>query len=344
MTISPPGLDLPRLQTFFDTRVPEATGPIRAELLSGGRSNLTYRLTDGNIRWVLRRPPLGGLTPSAHDIGREYRIVEALQGSGLPVARSVALCEDVDVIGAPFGIVSYVEGTVIRTQEDLAGYGQHEVDAAAYALVDVLTALHAVPYEQVGLGRFGKPQGYLGRQVRRWYDQWRQVASRQLADVDRLYERLRDATPPESGASIVHGDLRIDNVIFDAADVSVVRAVVDWEMATLGDPLADLGLHLVYRDPLFEPVVGGSAASVSDRMPGASALADRYATASGRDLNQLSFYLALGYFKSAVIAEGIHARHASGVTVGEGFGSAGSAVPALAAAGLEAISGRSAVQ
>ena len=337
-----PGLDLPRLRAFFAERVPEAGTPLQAELLHGGRSNLTYRLTDGRDVWVLRRPPLGGLTPSAHDMGREYRVVEALQGTGVPVARTVALCEDASVIGAPFSVVGYVDGTVIRTREDLHGYEREELGRCAFGLVDALATLHAVPYAEVGLTGFGRPDGFLERQVRRWRDQWSRVATRELPDLDRLHDLLARAVPRESAASIVHGDLRVDNAILDPDDLGTVRALVDWEMSALGDPLADLGLHLVYGDPEFEPVLGGSAASVSDRMPSADALAERYARTSGRDLARLNFHVALGYFKIAVIAEGIHARHVRGLTVGEGFGTAGTAVPGLVAGGLRVLGAASA--
>jgi aminoglycoside phosphotransferase (APT) family kinase protein len=337
VTGSPAGLDLDAVAGFFAAHVPGAGRLAGAELVSGGRSNLTYLLTDGRSRWILRRPPLGGLTPSAHDMAREYRVVAALGGSGVPVAPAVALCGDPAVLGVPFSVVGYVPGEVLRTRQDLGRYPDEAVTRCGFALVDTLAALHAVPFAEVGLAQFGRPQGYLGRQVRRWHDQWARVATRPLPDVDVLHARLAGQVPPESGASIVHGDFRIDNVILDPGDLTTVRAVVDWEMATLGDPLADLALHLVYRDAAFGPVVLGAAAAVSGRLPSPRALAGRYAAASGRDLGRLDYYLALGYFKIAVIAEGIHARHLAGQTVGEGFASVGAAVPELAAAGLRAL-------
>ena len=337
---APEGLDLAALQRFFDERVPQASGPISAELLHGGRSNLTYLITDGYRRWVLRRPPLGGLTPSAHDIGREYRVVSALRDTGVPVAAAVALCEDPGVLGVPFSVVAHVDGVVPRTREDLAGRSDGELRRCAFGLVEALAALHTVEYERVGLAGFGRPEGYLTRQVRRWRDQWARVATRELPDIERLHAELEKRVPPESAASVVHGDPRVDNAILDPADLGTVRALVDWEMATLGDPLADLGLHLAYRDPLFEPVLGGSAASADDRLPAADRIAEHYARVSGRDLGRLDFYRALGYFKIAVIAEGIHARHVQGHTVGEGFETVGGAVPALAAAGLAVLAGQ----
>uniref|UniRef100_A0AAU1M2T2 Phosphotransferase family protein n=1 Tax=Streptomyces sp. NBC_00148 TaxID=2903626 RepID=A0AAU1M2T2_9ACTN len=340
MNTTAQGLDLPALRHWFERHAPEIEGPVTAELLHGGRSNLTFRLDGPAGSWVLRRPPLGGLTPSAHDMGREFRVVRALWGTDVPVARAVALCEDPDVLGVPFSVVEHVSGTVLRTRSDLERLPHEGAEACAYALVDAMASLHAVPYEEIGLGRFGRPEGYLGRQVSRWRDQWDRVATRELPDLMHLHGLLAQRLPTESAAAIVHGDVRVDNAILDPDDPGRVRALVDWEMATLGDPLADLALHLVYRDEAFEPVLGGSAASVSDRFPAPADLAERYARVSGRDLGPLDFYLGLGYFKIAVIAEGIHARYADGLTVGDGFETVGSAVPRLAAAGLAALTGR----
>ncbi|NKQ56101.1 phosphotransferase family protein [Amycolatopsis sp. K13G38] len=330
------GLNMPALERFFSEQVAGFAGNLTAELVTGGRSNLTYRLTDGASEWILRRPPLGGLTPSAHDMKREYEVVAALAGTGVPVARACVL-GDAEVLGTPFSVVEYVDGLVIRTKEQLHVLPGEEIHRCAYGLVDTLARLHAVDPVAVGLGGFGRPEGYLARQIRRWNDQWHRVRTRELADVDRLHSLLAEACPPESGAAIVHGDYRIDNAIIDPDDPGTVRALVDWEMATLGDPLSDLGLHLVYCDPAFEPVLAGSAASTSPRLPGVEDLAQRYATVSGRDLGRMPFYLALGYFKIAVIAEGIHARFVQGMTVGAGFDTVGSAVAPLAAAGLRAI-------
>jgi aminoglycoside phosphotransferase (APT) family kinase protein len=330
------GLDLPALQAWFDATVP-GTGPLRAELVAGGRSNLTFRLTDGHSAWVLRRPPLGGWTPSAHDMAREYRVVAALDGSGVPVARAVALCDDPSVLGVPFHVAEYVEGQVIRSRDQLDALSDADVERCALALVEVLGRLHAVDPVAVGLEGFGKADGYLRRQVRRWHDQWSRVKTAELPDVDALHAELERGCPAESGASVVHGDFRIDNTILDPADPGAVRAVVDWEMATLGDPLADLGLHLAYRDPVFEAVLGGDAAATSPRLPPPEALAAHYAAVTDRDLRDLAFYLGLGYFKAAIIAAGIHARHVHGHTVGDGFEGAGTAVAPLAAAGLTAL-------
>jgi aminoglycoside phosphotransferase (APT) family kinase protein len=304
--------------------------------MQGGRSNLTYKLTDGRHAWVLRRPPLGGLTPSAHDMHREYQVVAALSRSTVPVARPVAYGGK-GVLGVPFSVVEHVDGAVIRTQQQLHALPAADIEGCAYGLIDVLAGLHAVAPRAVGLDGLGQPTGYLARQIRRWHGQWQRVHTRTLQDVDDLHARLTEACPEESGVSIVHGDYRIDNAILDPGDPGIVRAVVDWEMATLGDPLADLGLHLVYSDPVFAPVLAGSSASTSDRLPRPTELAQLYAEATGRELVRLSFYLALGYFKIAVIAEGIHARFQQGLTRGSGFETVGDAVAPLAAAGLRIL-------
>jgi aminoglycoside phosphotransferase (APT) family kinase protein len=333
---APEGLDLDALQRFFEETL-GADGPLHAELLQGGRSNLTYRITDGHSSWVLRRPPLGALTPSAHDMGREFRVVSALADSGIPVAAPVRYCEDVSVLGVPFSIVSYVPGRVIRTHDQLHTLSAADIVRCGNNLVDLLAQLHAVPPAEAGLAGIGRADGYLVRQIQRWRDQWGRVASRDLQDIDTLHARLADDVPAESGSAIVHGDYRIDNAILDPDDPARVLALVDWEMATIGDPLADLALHLVYRDSAFDPILGGFAASTSDRLPSIPQMAQRYAAASARDLGELHFYLALGYFKLAVIAEGIHSRYLRGNTRGSGFDRVGEAVPDLAAAGLRAL-------
>lgn len=333
------GLDLDALHTFFTDHVDGYAGTLHAELVTGGRSNLTYRLTDGSHSWILRRPPLGTLTPSAHDMAREYRITSSLATTGVPVAPGTALDADGSVFGAPFALVGYVPGTVIRSEEDLDALSDDEVHRCALSLVDTLATLHQVVPQEVGLEDFGRPEGYLLRQVRRWYGQWQQVKTRELSVIETLHSRLENRCPGEHGAAIVHGDYRIDNAILSPTDSATIRAVVDWEMATLGDPLSDLALHLVYRDPAFAPVLGGSAASTSTRMPPTDTLIEQYTATSGQDLGNLDFYLALAYFKIAVIAEGIHERHLRGDTRGDGFATVGHATQPLADAGLHALKG-----
>jgi aminoglycoside phosphotransferase (APT) family kinase protein len=336
--MSPDGLDLTALDAFLRRHVDGYRGGVTAELVSGGRSNLTYRVTDGEHVWILRRPPLGTLTPSAHDMGREYRVVAALAGSGVPVAPAVALADE-SVLGVPFALTGFVDGIVVRSEDDLAALDDAGVRATAFSLVDTLAALHAVDVTTGPLSELGRPAGYLRRQVERWYGQWQRVATRELPDVDTLHGLLEATCPAESDHAVVHGDFRIDNAILDRDDPTTVRALVDWEMATLGDPLADLALHVVYGDPVFAPVLAGAAASTSPRMPGADELVERYAAVSGREPRDWAFHRGLAYLKVAVIAEGIHARHLRGDTRGDGFATVGEATAPLAAAGVVAARG-----
>ncbi|MFD0029449.1 phosphotransferase family protein [Streptomyces sp. NPDC055059] len=333
------GVDVPALQRHFERHVPECAGELSLSLLHGGRSNLTYEVTDGTHRWVLRRPPLGVLTPTAHDMDREYRVVAALGGTGVPVARAVLSCTDAEVIGAPFCVVDFVEGTVLRDGEEAAALPAADARRAGDALVDALVELHSVDAAEAGLGDFGRPEGYLERQLRRWRGQWAKVATRELPGLGALHDRLAASLPASSGAAVVHGDYRLDNTILAPGDFGRIAAVVDWEMATLGDPLADLGMLLMYWDPVCESVLGTShVPSANPGFPTGRELAERYAARSGRDVASIAWYQALGCFKLAVIAEGIHARYLAGQTVGTGFERVGSAVPALLRSGAELLS------
>ena len=331
------GLELPALQKYFDANVAETAGKFEATQLTGGKSNLTYRLDDGTNRWVLRRPPLGVLTPTAHDVAREYRVIRALAGSAVPVAEPVICCEDASVIGVPFAVVCFVDGTTLQDGDQASQLSSEEARLRSTALVDSLAALHSVDYAAVGLENFGRPAGYLGRQVVTWRRQWDRVTTRHFTDLDRLYNRLEQAVPVESAHAIVHGDYRLDNVIFDADSPGRIAAIIDWEMATLGDPLADLALLQVYWDPATAPVLGvRHAPSANDGFLSADEMAQRYQELTQRAVDDLSFYRALGYFKLAVIAEGIHQRFLSGHTVGSGFDTVGSAVGVLLDRGLNA--------
>lgn len=332
----PPGLDLRALQAYFDEHMAACRGPLRAGIVAGGRSNLTYRVTDGVTVWALRRPPLGGLTPSAHDVGREYRVMAALRESGVAVPSTVTLCTDPEVIGAPFSVVAWVEGTVLRSRDDTRDVPPAELAACAQAMVAQLARLHALSFADLGLGEFGRPAGYLRRQLTRWRGQWDLIATDTPRALDRLYQGLEAGLGRESAASIVHGDFRLDNLIFAADDLADVRAVVDWELSTLGDPLADVGVLLAYRDPAVDPLLGRPA-STAPEFPAAGHLAREYARLSGRDLTRLPWYLAFAYFKIAIISQGVHSRYTHGVTVGDGFAEAGRSVPLLLEAGLRTL-------
>ncbi|MGV0871750.1 phosphotransferase family protein [Mycolicibacterium sp. XJ879] len=340
MTTSPEGLDLQALDRHLrSVGIPRA-GELRAELIAGGRSNLTFLVRDDASQWVLRRPPLHGLTPSAHDMAREYRVVAALADTPVPVARAVTMRNDDAVSGAPFQMVEYVEGRVVRYADELEQLGdQAAISDCVDALIKVLADLHSVDPEAVGLGDFGRPSGYLERQVRRWGGQWELVRRDDDpcdADVRRLHSALAGAIPPQSRSSIVHGDYRIDNTMLDADDATKVLAVLDWEMSTLGDPLSDAALMCVYRHPMFN-VIHASSAWASPLMPEVDDLANRYAVASGQSLDNWDFYMALGCFKVAIIAAGIAYRARVGGGVADDTEQVDQAVGPLIAEGLKTL-------
>ncbi|WP_306204263.1 phosphotransferase family protein [Actinoplanes sp. RD1] len=321
------GLDLSSLQAYL------GTGELTATMFAGGRSNLTYAVTDGTHRWVLRRPPLGHVLPTAHDMAREHKVLDALSRTGFPVPRPVRLCTDPDVIGAPFYLMDHVDGTIYRAVADLEALGPDALHDLVLSLVDTLADLHALVPAEIGLGDFGRPEGFNERQVRRWKKQLDASRSRELPGIEELHDRLAAAVPAGGRGTVVHGDYRLDNVLI--GDKLQVNAVLDWEMSTLGDPLSDVALMLVYTQrPLLQQ--GGTArtpVSVPGH-PSQAEIAERYARRSGRDLSALNWYIAFAAFKLAVILEGVHYRFVHGQTVGEGFDTVGALVAPLVTQGL----------
>ena len=356
--ITVPGIpDAPRLVRWLDENgVPSGRDLSGIELFSGGKSNLTYRLSgppsaggaagspgaddaagspgDGDL--VLRRPPLGHVLPTAHDMRREYRVISALHGTSVPVPEPIAYCPDPEVIGAPFYVMRYVPGLVLRTQKDAGQITTAEARKISERLIDTLAAIHQVDVAAAGLDDFGRPGGYLARQLKRWQRQWELSVTRDLPSFDRLVTRLAERLPPDDAARpaiLVHGDFRLDNVLLQTSPEVRVGAVVDWEMSTLGDPLADLGLTLTYwadaddAERLAIKVPGDVTAR-----PGflsSREVAARYARLTGHDVAGIAYYMAFGCFKLAVVSEGIHARFLQHKTVGEGFEQTGDSVPVL---------------
>lgn len=334
-----PGLSAESLRKLLAANGVDVVGDLKIDLISGGRSNLTFAVEDGEHRWIARRPPMGGLTPSAHDMNREWAVTSALADTSVPVAPTVAIDRDGEFIGAPCTVVEFVDGLVIRSTDDLSIWSDDEVTANFDALVKTLADLHAVDYEAVGLGDFGRPEGFAGRQVKLWARQWGLVKTRDLADVDTLVEKLSERVPTDARSTIVHGDFRVDNTIVDGEDSANVKAVVDWEMAALGDPLTDVALMCIYRQPVFATVLGFRAAWTSDRYPSAADMAQAYAKVTGADLGDWDFYLGLANLKLGVIAEGITHRALLGGSSGaEGAERAAEATAAFIAAGLNAVS------
>ncbi|MHA7665183.1 phosphotransferase family protein [Mycolicibacterium sp. HS_4_1] len=331
-----PGLDLDRLGTWLSSTVPGAGAALSATLIAGGKSNLTYRVTDGDSSWIVRRPPVGELLATAHDMGREHRMMSALASTAVPVPAMYGFCDDVSVLGAPFYVMAEIDGMPYRHATELAALGAERTRLISERLVDTLVAVHSVDPASVGLGDFGRPEGFLGRQVGRWHKQFAAAYTRDLPAMEELYQALAGRVPADSTPGIVHGDYRLDNVLFDSDDRPA--AVIDWELATIGDSLTDLALMVAYGR-----LAGSDAAqAVSDvsEAPGfltEQEIIDRYRAGIDRSLGDFAFYLGLAFFKMAGIFEGIHYRYVNGQTVGDGFSFAGDAVHFLLDAGLNAL-------
>ncbi|MFC5997026.1 phosphotransferase family protein [Pseudonocardia hispaniensis] len=323
--------------------VAEATGDPRwchltATLLSGGKSNLTFLLTSPAGELVMRRPPSGELLPSAHDMGREVRVQRALASSSVPVAR-VVLSDDGAIVGSPCYVMERVPGHIIRDRIP-DGYADtsEQRTALAFALVDVLADLHRVDPREVGLEDYGRPIGFLARQVRRWNDQWQRSRTVSVGPLEDLGRRLAERVPASPQASIVHGDFRLDNCMMDMRDPSRVRAVLDWELSTVGDPLTDLALLLFYWQEPGEPGLRLTpTVTALSGFPNRQQLAARYAQRLGVDLTDLSFHEALAHFKCAVITQGVAARVRAGTMAGQEFGDLTDEVSAIAERGLQRL-------
>ncbi|MGI8631667.1 MAG: phosphotransferase family protein [Solirubrobacterales bacterium] len=310
---TPDGLDREAVEGWFTDNAPEATMPLTFERIAGGRSNLTYRVSDAEgRRWALRRPPMGRTLGSAHDMGREHGVISALADTDVPVPPVVGLCQDEEVNGAPFYVMDFVEGPVLRDRAAATeAFDATQRAAIGERVVGTLAQIHAVDPDAVGLGELGRKSDYVERQLKRWQGQWEKSKTRELALVDDVHDRLAQRVPEQGAATIVHGDYRLDNLIL--SDDGEVAAVVDWELCTLGDPLADVGLLLVYwaEDgddliPLVDPATQAEGFQLRDEV------ARMYADRSGRDLSEIDYYVALGYWKLAIILEGVFARYKAG--------------------------------
>ncbi len=336
---APEGIDRAGVEGWFAAHVPGVELPLSFERISGGHSNLTYRVSDAAGRcWALRRPPLGKRLGSAHDMGREHKVVSALGPTPVPVAPVVGLCEDESVNGAPFYAMEFVEGPILRGVAEAEAFpGEADRRAIGERVADTLVAIHAVAPDAVGLGDLGRKEDYVARQLRRWHGQWEKSKTRELAAIDAVHDRLAARIPEQGLATIVHGDYRLDNMILTPQ--GEVAAVVDWELCTLGDPLADVGLLMVYwAEEGDDDAALGQPATMAPGFPSRGEVAARYAERSGRDLSDLDFFVALGYWKLAIILEGVYARYAAGQygKVDEGIQTFARMVERLAEAAAEA--------
>jgi aminoglycoside phosphotransferase (APT) family kinase protein len=322
----PDGIEQKPLEDWFGANVAGVHFPLRFERIAGGHSNLTYRVTDAaGESWALRRPPLGKRLGSAHDMGREFKVVSALGETEVPVAPVVGLCEDESVNGAPFYVMEFVEGPILRGLAEAEIFpDEDDRRAIGERVADTLVQIHAIDPDAVGLADLGRKEDYVARQLHRWQGQWEKSKTRELEPIDRVHEALSARIPEQGPATIVHGDYRLDNMILTPR--GEVAAVVDWELCTLGDPLADVGLLVTYWPERGEDTLAlGMPANLAPGFPSREELINRYAERSGRDLSQLNFYVALGYWKLAIILEGVYARYTAG-----GYGKVNEGVEAFA--------------
>ncbi|MGE4566326.1 MAG: phosphotransferase family protein [Acidimicrobiales bacterium] len=304
------GINAANLQKWFDSKVGGLDGPLTFNPVTGGHSNLTYRVADSSGRqWVLRRPPLGHVLATAHDMSREHRIISALSDSGVPVPGIIGLCQDTEVNDAPFYVMDFVPGVILRLRDEAEEYSVEARQKMGHSLIETLARIHSVDVDAVGLGDLARPDGYIERQLKRWRRQFVDATSREIPQVLSVHDTLAACIPEQQGVSLVHGDYRLDNCMMNPE--GPVAAVLDWEISTLGDALAD---------------VGGIISSVTDQVSGANDLASRsegfptadeireiYGTFSDRNLEHLDFYVAFNYWRMACIIEGVYSRYVAGV-------------------------------
>ena len=311
------GIDTVRVSSWLDANIADATAPFDFALIAGGRSNLTYAVTDADgQRFVLRRPPLAQVLATAHDMAREHRIISAVGRTNVPVPRALGLCTDDAVNGAPFYVMGYVDGVVLDSPERAAALPIELRPQVSEHLVDVLADLHAVDIDAVGLGDLAKREGYVERQVKRWSTQWEQSKTRELGAIDEVARALRDHLPVQQGVSIAHGDFRFGNCLTDV-DLGRINAVLDWELCTLGDPMADLGYLGVYWYQGDAATARANDPTSAGGFPAFADLVERYARRTGRDVSGIGYYIAFGCWRLAVISEGVYSRYVHGA-MGEG--------------------------
>jgi aminoglycoside phosphotransferase (APT) family kinase protein len=337
------GEELPAaLEGYLREHLEGASGPFTVEQFASGHSNLTYLLRLGDAEWVLRRPPFGNQVKSAHDMGREYRVLSKLCRVYPPAPRPVLYCDDPDVLGAPFYVMERRRGIVLRQQLPPG----RVIDPAtarrlSTQLIDNLALLHGLDYRAAGLGDLGRPEGYVNRQVTGWTERYARASTDVLPAIDRVSGWLAERLPPESGPALVHNDYKYDNLVLDPDDLTRIVAVLDWEMATVGDPLMDLGTTLGYWVEASDPLPLQRAAFGPTSLPGSLTrreLAGRYAKQTGRDVSDVRYFYVFGLFKIAVIIQQIYARYVRGHTRDARFAHLNNLVAVLAAQADKAIS------
>ncbi len=312
------GVDRGPVTAWFEANAPGVVPPLTFDLIAGGRSNLTYEVRDqASNHWVLRRPPMGHVLATAHDMGREHRIISALAPTDVPVPPVVGICTDTTVNDAPFYVMDFVDGLILRDAQEAAKVSPDVRRNAGLSLAETLARIHAVDPDEVGLGDLGRKEGYIERQLARWNGQFEKGRTREVPEVTAAFEKLSASVPEQREATIVHGDYRLDNCMIDPT--GEVVAVLDWEICTLGDPLADLGLLMVYWTEANDPFAAlpGSATAM-EGFPTRTELVEAYAKASGREVGDLHYFQAFGYWKLACILEGVYTRYKAGAMGNDG--------------------------
>ncbi len=306
----PPGLDLSRLTPWFAKNIPQASPPLDATIVSGGRSNLTFVIEDSaGHKWVLRRPPLGHLLPSAHDMAREHRILAALWPTGLPVPRPVALCEDEGILGRPFYVMKFVDGMVIRGRDDYGPLAPASRAATAKDLVLQLARLHELEPNEIGLGNLGRRENYIARQLKRWRQQIQDIHTSSADELRRAHATLSRTIPEQMGVSIVHGDYRLDNVI--VGEEGKIAAILDWELCTLGDPRADVGMLMTYWATSDTPIARMTVPIDAEGFPTREEIRAMYESAGGSTTN-MNYFVVFAHWRLGAILEGVYARYEAG--------------------------------
>lgn len=306
------GIDVDKVSRWLVDNIDGAVAPFTFDLIAGGRSNLTFRVTDASgVRYVLRRPPLGHVLATAHDMAREHRIIAAVGTTGVPVPRALGLCTDTEVNDAPFYVMSHVEGEVLDSADKAALLDPSLREKASHHLIDVLAELHAVDVDEVGLGDLARRDGYIERQLKRWRTQWENSKTRELPAIDEVEARLSRHVPAQQGVVIAHGDYRFGNCLTDVKQ-GRIAAVLDWELCTLGDPLADVGYLGVYWSDGPSSALRANDPTPAGGFPSYSSLVERYARTTGRDVSQVDYYVAFSCWRLAVISEGVYARYLHG--------------------------------
>jgi len=333
-------LDLSKLAPFLASHFPDDPGPLSIQQFPSGHSNLTYALQLGNKELVLRRPPFGSKVKSAHDMNREFRVLSRLHSVYAPAPKVLFYCDDDSILSAPFYLMEPIHGVILRRDPPPGvDFSPENVRRLSESFVESLALLHGLDYATIGLADFGKPQGYLERQVRGWIERYHGSKTHDHPEVEKISEWLRTHTPSTEGASLIHNDYKYDNVVLDPGDVTKIIGVLDWEMCTVGDPLSDLGTTLAYWVDAADPDQLQESRSGPTTHPGSFSrreLVEYYVQKTGRDASHMSFFLALARFKLAVIVQQIYYRYQLGLTKDERFASMPGRIKALLRASLYA--------